>query len=361
MKRLNFLVIAVACFLLLCGGGAAFAETETVDCDDGDTISEAFDEADVDEVLRIEFSGTCTEDVVVDHPNVTIVGLEPNRASTVMGGISVSTDRGDVRHAVLQNFTVIDTQVQPVEDSFGILISATNVTLQDISVDGAAFFGIWLRRSASVTMVDCTIGNSGRHGILVTDSTLLLGGTIESHDNAGWGIIVSQGGQLLGIPQQQSRANAASIEVHHNLGGGVGVFLGSSFFIPNAPGATLWSHDNSPDPGGAGGLQVDSNSTMILDVPTLVENNDGYGVLVGLHASFKVSQGLTSSGNTSPFPGFADDFFVFSGLAFFTSDVTMGNIGLLFGARMDFRSGTHTVGPIFSDGTAICLGNPACP
>jgi hypothetical protein len=142
--------------------------TVPVDCDAGDSITDALAHPAID--LTIEISGFCYEDVIIERSKVTLRGSNP-----LQDGIRTSPD--DVLDQALNIFNTHE------------------VFLENLSFSDSRF-GLAINNSAFVTLTNCRIENNLIVGLIVGGSGVISLNDSLVADNAGTGVLISNGGSL---------------------------------------------------------------------------------------------------------------------------------------------------------------------
>ena len=283
-------------------------ETHPVDCDSGDTIKAAMDQAQPGDT--IEISGTCNENVVVDKDGITLTG--EGQDSTIIDGSN--------------------------GDAAGVIIKGhQNVTVRGLTVQNG-LNGIKIVEGAAAWLEDVTVrgspgkeGHDSSHGILVSASaSAVLTGAIVANNNAGNGIFVLNsssvfvGGNVVieGVllPQASLKANGnGEFGIQVETSGSLNVFSGDS--VPttiqannNSNGIGVWNGASAQFGGGASieandnggfGMEVGLNSSLYAlswdSVPTTIvaNRNATYGILLSQGGSVQFGGGadVEATGN----------------------------------------------------------------
>ncbi len=146
----------------------------TVDCT-SDTIADALAEAAPGVPLTVTITGTCTEDVVIERDDITLVGAAGNKTDEIVGGVTIRA----AQRVTVQDLTIRDGTTAPFA-SFpaGVfLTNAASATLLNLAVSGhlsatgGSGVGIWVRWNSFVLMddVDVTAPAGSEEAVLITD------------------------------------------------------------------------------------------------------------------------------------------------------------------------------------------------
>ena len=170
------------------GGGG---DVVTVNCDDGDSIQEALDEAKDGGTINV--SGTCAELITVGTDGITIDG----------GG------------AAIINGTLLGG-TQPL-----VVVEARNVRIQNIIVTNSPGSGIDVRSNGSAIIEGTTVTLSARHGIEVSMSAYARIGSGENDHPATagdeTGNVISDNAQVLANGSGIFVKGSANADIFHNL------------------------------------------------------------------------------------------------------------------------------------------------
>ena len=133
---------------------AAAIPTPTVNCDRGQSLNRTLAKIDKFSSATVEFTGTCTEYLVVDgFENLTLTAVrgatiqQPNTPPPASPSFVLSVKES--RSVIFSGFAV---HSQPsVTSSIGIGGGSTDITLRDISTDGS--WGIFIYEASEVWIV----------------------------------------------------------------------------------------------------------------------------------------------------------------------------------------------------------------
>ena len=314
---------------------ASSGETRMVDCDAGETIMAAMDQAQPGDTIMV--AGTCNENVVVDKDGITLAG--EGQDSTVINGDNI--DASVIAVLGHQNVTIKDLTVQNglvgIHLGRGAAAWLENVTAKDSrSKDGhASGFGILIANSSDAILTgSVVVSNNADNGIQVWNgSSVAIAGNyivegsplprarLETSGNGGSGMEVGLGSALhvasLDGDYTTVRANnnrsigiditggssaqfggGADIEASGNEINGLEVAGGSSvnFQIYPARGVKGKFNDNR----GWAGIAVESNSSVRMwywndaaGAKITAENNAGLGLGVAQNSSATFDTGLS--------------------------------------------------------------------
>ena len=257
---------AVACVACVCLGISAFppaaqALTRYVDCDEGQTISDAIDKAaSRADRLEIFVSGTCREAVLVRRSDVTIDGMG---TAIVEGRISALADR-----VWIYNITVRGAGV-------GVTVSDGSARLWNVNLLDNAGHGLRVHRNGFAYLRGqednpMWIAGNGGSGIFIESGRVEMAFT-NVHENHDDGIRVEQNGSLT--------MEGGSIQFHHG-GSGLVARVSSSAVLEN-----VQISDNADM-----GVLVNSGSSGQLS-DTYVNNNGTQGLEVAENSSLEFSGG----------------------------------------------------------------------
>lgn len=162
--------------------------TVTVDCDSGDTLTEALETR--ARALVIEFTGTCTEDLLIERSQVTIRGLDD---TAVLAGAQSLPPAASITVAgeslILQNFTISGSDERGIR-----LRRSAGIQLEGVHVDNSALIGLQLDDSSSARMLNSSFNDNGLFGIAAFGtSAVSVAGTNETNGNGLVGLLLSTG------------------------------------------------------------------------------------------------------------------------------------------------------------------------
>jgi hypothetical protein len=350
------------------------SRTVRVDCANGETLSAALaDRIDDEKPLVIEFTGTCTESVIIDRDDVTIRG--GSSTATLVGRIVVEESR---MRPVFSDFTIRDTPPDPNPNGrlgdaiiFNASLGGVAENLRIINPGGN---GILVDDGSQVRMRDVTVTDCGVFGVATGASSGLI----------VTGKLVTNGCQVAGVQigfgSQMTLHFDSIIEANDNLSAGllVQLFGQATFFS----GSRLITQRN-----GAGIQVVNKGSVTYGDCRMDISNNQTFGILVGelsdwtpfggalptinvsgnggagigvIRRSFlRLREGTVISSNAGP------------GLLVDASDIAVRDTSIqnnggpsalvLFDSTATFDGGNTFNTPIVCDGTVISRGQFVCP
>ena len=339
-------------------GGGNSSVTVEVDCAT-ESINDALASAQAksaDEVT-VEFSGTCVEDVDVLLDHVAIIGTEPNKAATLVGGIrSWSVNKSE--SVALENFTISGPARTAVE------AASTLVTLQDIDITNGSSSGITAFGSGTfVQLQDVTVNSVGAWGIAVwSQSHLQMGGQIDVQGAAAGGILVNLGGELW--TATTAPTVPVTLRVHDNPHNGI--LLGDGT-INVAPASTVLLDNNA-----LSGILVFKGGSFSFDGSgsMSVLNNSSCGILVQRGGQFYFNtfggpSGGASLAATGNGGAFCQGDFVLgdSAKSFIGNAAAFENVSILWGATADFGAPVQSNVSFSVDPQALCrgAGTASCP
>lgn len=352
--------------------GTAFAQpgphTVQVDCAAGETLGHALSKH--NRPLIVEFTGTCTGDVLIPGDDITLRGGDASAA--IVGTVTIE---GHSR-VTLESFTVRDVPPGSPVTRIGngiVVASGQEVVLRDVDVINAGNIGVDLE-SSSVRMFDCTISRSRRHGLAVVfGSVLEVRGSLDVNQSGLVGIVVTDDGQI-------QMSTASQVSTTDNAGAGLSIQLQGHVTLHGGTHLTVSRN-------GSGISVVDDGSLIYGPVTIEVTNNRGIGVLVGQLSDWTVFGGpapnLTISDNLGPgflvirnsFARLRENAIITNnggpGLSVDESHVAVrgttiqnnpaGDVILTFGSRATFDGGNTVGTPIVCDATVLVRGQFVCP
>lgn len=342
------------------GAEKGFVRTVSVDCDRGQTIERALRR--LGPTLIIEFTGTCTEDVIIDRDNVTLRGAADG--ATVVGGVRVDASK----RVVISDFEVRDN----VNLESGIeAVAGASVLIQDMVVDNSVNRGIRVRDSVA-EIRDVAVSGSVTAGILIRGSDVTLEGAIDVTTSGEGGIIltdsssafsrdgvITANGNLFGVIVQTSSSFEGvfgSLTANNNAVHGLLVASNGAFTY----GLTLETNGN-----GFAGIYVDEGSTMspfanLTDLASTTATGNAFaGVFVDRNSTFELAGNATISGQVF-------GVFISTASVLQMTDTTLvgnfaGDLRLDFGVVADFVNEGNTVGTIVCTDDVLTRGDISCP
>lgn len=340
------------------------AQTVTVDCDAGDSIGAALQEAAPGTTIQI--AGTCTESIVVTIDDITLDG---------------------------QGSAVLDGEGQ---DADAITVDAArNVVITGLTVRNGSR-GIFVYNDAVLTIRDSVVENSDSHAVEVIHAKVDVTNHV-SRNNGRAGLIVNRNSHLT-VTDTTLESNLTGLVVYSNASArlrgdnammgndiqGFTIGLGAVVF---AIGANVESTGNGADgilvqhggrleliggsvtvSGNAGnGMLLEHHATAILGIPgfgaegaVTSEDNEGHGLAVtgGSRAIVSTAMPITSRSNAG------NGLFVDGGSSVEVSASTFEenegtDVELAFGSFGTLEG--NTVGSMACDDTVMVRGDASCP
>jgi parallel beta-helix repeat protein len=209
--------------------GMAGPTTILVDCDNGETITDALQQ--LGDPLTIQVKGTCNENVEIVRNDVTLIA-HPS-GGTVNGGLTADKHTINVRASriVIDGLTLTGGRTGV---NGGAMIR--NCTIQNTVWNGVSFY-----HGGNGTVDNCQIKNNPHHGIVIEGgSGTVINSTISS--NAGLGIVINPGGSArIGITDRNQYAGNT---ISNNGSNGIHIAFSGSAFIG---GNTISGNGADPD------------------------------------------------------------------------------------------------------------------
>jgi hypothetical protein len=289
IRRTTMTLIALACATL-----AAQAETLSVDCDGGETLTAALEAAVPGDV--IEVAGYCTETVQVTTDRLTLEGggVEGEPAVIDGGDAEEPVILISARGVVVRGFTLrrglkgilgVDAASFDVEDTLtelnaeeGIDVDKSTANLRRVSARNNGAEGFEVLEGSKATLTDCSSLRNAVGMRVVSGGNVRFFGRNVFGENVGEGIATQVGSQLIGIfTELVLRGNggdgllltdsgalflAAQVTARDNSGSGIRVVEGSSF-LAGRPGIPL-AGATSLHRNGVDGITVGSNSSLVV-------------------------------------------------------------------------------------------------
>ena len=238
-------VLLLAVFLAI--GRPVQAETLTVRCNRGETLSAAVAQAAPGDTIRL--TGRCKETVVITTDDLTLTSTSGAIIDGQGADQAVLTIDG-ARRITLQGLTV-QHGLRGVHARQGASVSLTGVTATKNTGQG-----LRIDDNTTARLTDCTAVHNGASGILVRDSSSAhFQGTITSQDNGGNGIGVFGAASVDFL--------GTTISSQNNGGTGISVVSSSSAFFD---GATVTTNKNTYQ-----GINISDASNVYFANTTQVE------------------------------------------------------------------------------------------
>ena len=298
MKSLSMVIGAVLATGMLAPLSAQ-ALTLRVDCNAGQTISQALKQGDERKPLVVVVKGTCNESVRIGRDDVTLQG-DPVAGGTVHGpDAGVNTIDILASRASIENLTVTGGRVGiQVQDSHGAAIVDT--LIQQTALDGMRIF------AGDADVTGCMVQQTGGAGILVNRGSVLRLATSQVRDNPGIGISTEANSTLA--------VNGSTIS--HNGGNGIDLGRGSQGTIGTSTISDNGTDANKPGNGvsawGASGAHIGGDnvisgnrehgvimaggSTAYIFNNTIT-GNGGHGIMGYFAATLVIDNGTVSNNN----------------------------------------------------------------
>ncbi len=307
---LSRLLAATAACLTLCAA-SAFANPYVVNCDEGDSLQDAFGKAAGSaKLIEIELYGTCYEDLRISRDDVRIYG---DGETTIVGTTRTFSAKGVWFMDV--NFTgpgdgirVIDGRIRLIRvhvsdnDGNGVVAMQNGaVSLNDSFVERNAGVGVLLDKSSS-NLGNTHVTNNGADGVMVRNnaSVNVGGGGINHHEN-GNGITVVNNSSITLNGTHVGWANPTGISLSlgstgivtdswANANAELGVQLETNSALQFAGGGISWN--------GLYGAYTMAHSTLVLEGVS-VDNNAAHGIVVEADAALFARDGTRVEYNTA--------------------------------------------------------------
>ncbi len=266
----RILVLAVVVLVLGFGIGVTHADVKTVNvsCNNGQSIGKALEGGDEGQPLVVVVQGICSENVLIDRDDVTlqgnssgdgVTGLDPTKDTILVDG---------ARRVIIENLTV-----------------------------GGGRNGITFLQGARGTVDNCTIQNTGGHGIRIEGgSATVINSTISFNFAAG---IMLEGGGNGRIGLTDSNQYAGNT-ISANGGDGIHLQYGATASIG---GNTITGNGTDPNTLiDRSGIALYHASVVIVG-NNMITGNQGAGIIARSSSlrigdvSFNLPTANTISGN----------------------------------------------------------------
>lgn len=280
MRSLRVLRVLCVSLCLLNVASVANAAKGFVDCAKRSLADAVSDVKEKD--LTIQFTGVCQGPVVITADGLSLTGV--GTAVIDGGGDDAVTVAGATR-VTLANFAVRN-------GLNGIVgINGAHLTLNGVSSEDNAVFGITLQTTSSAVLTNVTANHNGVHGFDVeTGSSATVTGSLTASDNGVFGINVN--GSSITFAQANVAANGNAL--------GIQIATGASAFLNDrntaiaannnfSVGLTVVSGAHMVSFGGTistsgnpiAGVSVNSKGGLDLDAAsTLNSTNNGAGLML---------------------------------------------------------------------------------
>ena len=243
-------------------------KTVEVDCSKGKTLAHALEKGNEDKPLVVVVRGICSENVVIDRDDVTLRGHEGG------GGV---------------------TGPDPSMDTI-LIDGARRVVIENLTVSGGRN-GVTFSQGSSGTVDNCTVQNTGGHGIRIEGGSATVINSTISHNFAA-GIMLEGGGSgRIGITNSNQYAGNT---ISTNGGDGIHLQYGATASIG---GNTI--SGNGTDPStliDRSGIAL-YHATVVVVGSNLITGNQGAGIVARSSSlrigdvSFSLPTANTISGN----------------------------------------------------------------
>jgi hypothetical protein len=279
MKLRDRSILALLPLLSLALPLNGYAHDLSVDCDAGDSLAAAVEQADANTAILVH--GFCNEAIVITKDGITLDGLghDGTGSATISGaGIFTSTDVvlvDGVQRVVLKGISIQD-------GIFGLALQrGAAAALESVSVKNNQVMGINVADHSLLETDNVEVTNNGVNGIeVIGNSHVTATKSLVVNDNTVFGIDV--------IHNSSIRFREATANVHGNVVG-VQVGITSSGFIED-DGTLLDTSDNDSI-----GLTVVSTSSFFVFAGTVMSNNNGNNDGVALFSNSSIDLDRTAS------------------------------------------------------------------
>lgn len=318
-----------------------FERTVFVDCDEGETLTEALRTPGSE--LIVEFTGTCNESVVLQRDRVTLRGAD-GTATLVAPGVALEVT--GAAPVTLEAFRITGSAVAVAA------LRGSAVLLSDMLLDDNLSTGLALDQGASAVVRNSTLDGNGFAGLSAFNgSKVSLEGQVRTNGNGIAGLLISTGSNLQGrTPNVVSNDNGQA---------GAFVQLGASALLPsfesrrNALGLAVLSaapfNGNVEISDSFFGIVSTGNSEVVI---TGTVERSVNAILVGPETRIQVG------GNV---PSTVEGKLATSGGTVNLRNASLDEVDLSFGARM-LVGPNVTIGQLVCNETALVAGGGfTCP
>jgi hypothetical protein len=336
----------------------------SVDCNKGETLSDALEKGKNAQALDISFTGSCEEVVTIRRDLVTFHGADST--ATLIGGFQVFGSSG----VAFRNLNIHGGEHHPHTGDFaginalqGSAVQVENVRIEDIrarglqSIESAvslrnvtilrALGGALTFRSSGVDMGGTIVANESPFGITLVNSGAVAKGADLTFNGNGYGLIVQIDSGFEHISGHLTVNDNTLVGI---LVAGQGIFaVGSNAEVKNNRGP---------------GIEVDelSSYTPLIGAPgggpsLTVTGNAGAGIAVERGSTFEVTKETLVTGNQA---GITVDNSTLRLAGASIHDNTSSDVKLTFGAKGEFGAGNSIATAIVCDSTILTRGSLAC-
>lgn len=337
-----------------------------VDCDAGDTLTEALEAAEPGNTIRV--TGTCTETVTISTDRLTLIGQEGatidggdvgQNVVTIDGardlsitGFTVQNGADGILAIHDANFSVTDTIVQN-NGSHGIELNLASAEFTNITSQQNGRAGLIIARNSVIALTDSVLQNNLTGLVVFSNSVARLFGSNEINQNATQGSTVGLGGVAFSI--------GSTLVVNENGSEGILVLQDGKVQLI---GGMLEANNNGTD-----GINLSQNSSIIFGIEefgvpgeafTLQNAGNGISAATGSDVNASQIMPLTSRGNGGAGVQLDDGTSATLNGAILEDNNT-ADLDLTFGSRATLDG--NTIGKITCDRTALLRGDTRvkCP
>ncbi len=247
---------------LLFAAQSVLADTIAVDCDQGETITNALAGAAAGDTVLI--SGTCNESVAVTIDHITLDG---QGSATITAGFAPGVSVDGAQGVVVQGLTLQGSL-------FGLEVSSQgSASLVDTTSQFNIVIGARVTGGSSLLLENATLSGNDTFGLEVSRaSEVRMTGTIAIANNGLFGVNLADASSL--------SVAEADVRVSGNVLG-IQISVGSSAFLTDAQSVVNTSDNDTT------GFTVNSGSTLFLFASTLISsrNAENHGLSVSSNSS----------------------------------------------------------------------------
>ncbi len=278
----------------------------TVDCRQGQTISDALARGDARKPLVVNIRGTCRESVSVTRGNVTlqgdpVVGGGVQSPAANLDAIVILDDTVNVRNLTvtggnngirLQGPFYAGVHQSVVRDASGngIIVRSGDIAITESTIEGAGAYGLVLARGASARIADSRLLNNHSAGIYAHSSSTVTVGRGAISDNGSHGVTLEGA--------SSGTFNSTTIERNHAAGIAVSAaqatIQGSAIRdnreqgVLAVAGATIGVFGNTVSGNGNTGVSGYLGPTMVLGSNTINANGNS-GVICDARCTVQIA------------------------------------------------------------------------
>lgn len=350
---------------LFCFTAPAFSATINVDCDAGETISDAL--SDPSNNLTIDFVGACVEELEIRRGNVRLRGNGGVLQGSIVVSASVSNTKSPSAGRIrLRNFTIDAAGI-----ARGLSIGANGVVdAKNLTVTQSTATGLLVHSGGWLRCKNCDVSFNLNDGLVARDNAQIeFSGNVTISNNGSGGLSALNSASISDIDNDDPNATPATLTVTGNTHNGILLVDGATMrsngtIIANSNGSSGITVGHGASWRALGAVTTNNNNTGIsiftgtvtLSTGHVTSMGNGTGLMVFEGGSLRVLTSVTVTGNTNGASVSVGFLRILSGTM---TPNTANDLMLSFGAKARLGGGV-LVSNISCDGTEITSGF-VCP